>query len=90
VQPAELQPGDVVSPTFNPDMEIVFECWHLARIAEALPCGWASAWPPDHLVAVVHGARYRPGRGEGEPVQLTITRGEAVCLHLRDGKQVDR
>lgn len=88
--PGELQPGDVVSPLFNPDAQIAFECWHPARLAEALPGCHAPGLPYDHPVWVVCGNRHHgAGRAEGAPTQLTIAVGDEVRLHLRDGRRVE-
>jgi hypothetical protein len=90
-QPADLRPGDVVSPLFNPDMAIVFECWYVARLAEALPGAHAPDLGFDHPMTLVCGNRWHgEGLPEGAPTQLTIRVGDDVRLHLRDGKRVDR
>lgn len=83
VQPVDLKPGDIVSPDFNPHSQIVFECWHPARLAEALPDGWAHELSGDHMVWVVCGNRHHIGRPEGAPTQLTIGVGDDVRLHVR-------
>lgn len=90
MHPGELLPGDVVSPDFNPRVRVAYECWHPARISEALPGAHAPDLPYDHPVWVVYGSRYYgAGPPEGEPVQLTLAVGDAVWLHPRDGKRVD-
>lgn len=82
-QPAALQPGDVVSPLFNPDCKIVYECWYPATLAEALPGTHAKNLEFDHPCWMVFGNRYYgDGQPEGEPTQLTIFVGDDVRLHI--------
>lgn len=82
--PRTLLPGDVVSPTFNPSVQLVFDRFGLARIGDAMP-NHAQQVPPDTIVWLVFGTRQDTGR----PDRLLLRKGDDVRLLMRDGKRVD-
>ena len=82
--PLGLRPGDVVSPLFNPLLQVTVSEVALSTLAAAMPGQYNPDLPGDTKVRLVFGTNTRTG----EPARLVVDVGSDVRLHLRDGQTV--